>query len=62
MQEVFGSMGFDEKVSEKTFSTVEHYICTVHGKSKLRWPLGLRKLRSSEKVEILQMGLILRIA
>ena len=29
---------------------------------QLRWLLGLRKLRSSEKVEILQIGLILRIA
>ena len=30
--------------------------------SYLRWLLGLRKLRSSEKVEILQIGLVLRVA
>ena len=28
----------------------------------LRWLLGLRQLRSSEKFEILQIGLILRVA
>ena len=26
MQEVFGSMGFGEKVSKETFSTIEHYM------------------------------------
>ena len=29
VQEVFGSMGFDENVSEETFSTIEHYVCTI---------------------------------
>ena len=35
-QEVFGSMVFDEKVSEETFSTIEHYVCTIYGKPKLK--------------------------
>ena len=38
------------------------YLCFSPGKSSLKWPLGLRKLSSLEKVEILQIGLILRIA
>ena len=36
MQEVFGSMSFDEKVSEETFSKLEHYVCTIYGKPKLK--------------------------
>ena len=31
-------------------------------KNWLRWLLGLRKLRSSEKIEILQIGFILQVA
>ena len=31
-------------------------------KNWLRWLLGLRKLRSSEKIEILQIGCILQVA
>ena len=35
---------------------------TQLGSTHLRWLLGLRKLRSSEKVEILQIAPILRVA
>ena len=57
MQEVFGSMGFDEKASEETFSTVEHYVCTIYGKSKLksvngsRLDIFLKKYKSKSKDE-----------
>ena len=57
MQEVFGSMGFDEKMSEETFSTIEHYVCTIFGKPKLksvnesRLDIFLKKYKSKSKDE-----------
>ena len=59
MQEVFGSMGFDEKASEETFSTIEHYVCTIYGKSKLklvnesRLDIFLKKYKSKSKDEVI---------
>ena len=36
MEEVFGSMSFDEKVSEEISSTIQHYVCTIYGELKLK--------------------------
>ena len=59
MQEVFGSMGFDEKMSEETFSTIEHYFCTIYGKPKLksvnesRLGIFLKKCKSKSKDKVI---------
>ena len=59
MQEVFGSTIFDEKVSEETFSTIEHYVCTIYGKPKLklvnesRLDIFLKKYKSKSKNEVI---------
>ena len=58
MQEVFGSMGFGEKVSKETFSTIEHYVCTLYGKPKLksfnesRLDIFLNKYRLKSKDQV----------
>ena len=58
MQEVFFSMGFDEKVSEETFSTTEHYVFTINGKPKLksvnesRLDIFLKKYKLKSKNEV----------
>ena len=57
IQGVFGSMGFDEKLSEETFSTIEDYVCTKYGKPKLksvnelRLDIFLKKYKSKSKDE-----------
>ena len=59
MQEVFGSMICDEKMSEETFSTVDHYVCTIYGKLKLklvnesRLDIFLNKFKSKSKDEVI---------
>ena len=52
-------MGFDEKVSEETFSTIEHYVCTINGKPKLksvnesRLDIFLKKYKLKSKNEVI---------
>ena len=59
MQEVFGSMGFNEKVGEEIFRTIEHYVCTLYGKPKLksvnesRLDIFLNKYKSKSKDEVI---------
>ena len=59
MQEVFGSMSFEQKVSEETFSTIEHYVCTIYGKPKLKsvnesiLHIFLKKYKSKFKDEVI---------
>ena len=59
MQEVFGSMIFDEKMSEETFSTVDHYVCTIYRKPELklvdesRLDIFLKKYKSKSKDEVI---------
>ena len=59
MQEVFCSIGFDEKVSEESFSTTKHYVCTIYGKPKLklvnesRLDIFLKKYISKSKDEVI---------
>ena len=60
MQEVFGSMGFDEKVSEETY-TIERYVCNIYGKPKLksfnesRLDIFLKKYKSKSKDEVINV-------
>ena len=49
MQEVFGSMGFDAKVSEKTFSIVEH--CLYH-----IWKIKVKVAPRVELTEVFRKG------
>lgn len=58
MQEVFGSIGFNEKVKEETFSITEHYVCTIYGKPKLKTvnvnsDIFLKKYNSKSKDEVI---------
>ena len=60
MQEVFGSMDFDEKVSEETY-TIEHYVCNIYGKPKLksfnesRLDIFLKKYKSKSNDEVINV-------
>ena len=60
MHKVFGSMGFDEKVSQETFSTIEYSVCAIHGKPKLklvnesRQDIFLKKYKSKSKNEVIK--------
>ena len=49
MQEVFGSMGFDEKVSEKTFSIVEHCLYRI-------WKIKVKVAPRVELTEVFRKG------
>ena len=52
-------MGFDEEVREETISTIEHYVCTIYGKPKLksvnepRLDIFLKKYKSKSKDEVI---------
>ena len=48
--------------NNNSIKTNKKEIATITNNFLLRWLLGLRKLKSSEKVEILQIGLTLRVA
>ena len=60
MSKIIEKTKADKLFSELTCHIQQGYIPKLA--AHLRWLLELRKLRSSEKVEILQIGLILRVA
>ena len=59
MEVVFGSMSFNEKESEETFSTIEHYVCTIYGKPEIklvnesRLDIFLKRYKSKSKDEVI---------